>query len=231
MELSRDILDLIFREERILFPSLWVLLSEGEWAAIHEAAKDIGYLVSIDVEWMPKASPLLPHEVNGAIKLEQIEKLPKEFKSTALANLTPDDYKVKGDLKFENGFLSMKEVESIFKHLPIEITYADANDRVTFFSESALKRGFTRAKTIIGRRLEYCHPPRLENFVRNVINELKSGKADFKEYWTKLGDRVIRVIIVAIRDNGNYLGTLEMVEDLTEVVNNPEEVKSKIIIL
>ncbi|MEM2431252.1 MAG: PAS domain-containing protein, partial [Candidatus Bathyarchaeia archaeon] len=116
--------------------------------------------------------------------------------------------------------------------LPIEITYADANDRVTFFSESALKKGFARTKTIIGRRLEYCHPPRLENFVKNVVNELKSGRADLKEYWTRLGDRIIRVIVVAVKDrDGKYLGTLEMVEDLTEIVNNPEEVKRRIVIL
>jgi len=30
---------------------------------------------------------------------------------------------------------------------------------------------------------------------------------------------------------GKYLRTLEMVEDLTEVVNNPEEVKRRVIVL
>lgn len=233
-EVSKEILDLVFREEKILFPSVWVLLSEGEWAAIHEAAKDIGYLVPIDAEWAPKAKPLLPYEVSGAVTPEQVEKLPQEFKFAALATLTPDTYEVKseGDLEFETGFLSKSEVEAIFRHLPIEMTYADANDRVTFFSESALKKGFARTKTIIGRRLEYCHPPRLENFVKNVVNELKSGRADLKEYWTRLGDRIIRVIVVAVKDrDGKYLGTLEMVEDLTEIVNNPEEVKRRIIVL
>ena len=233
-EISKGIADLVFREERILFPSVWVLLSEGEWAAIHEAAKDLGYLVPIDAEWTPKAKPLLPYEISGAVTPEQVERLPQEFKFAALATLAPDTYEVKseGDLEFETGFLSKNEVEAIFRHLPIEITYADANDRVTFFSESALKKGFARTKTIIGRRLEYCHPPRLENFVKNVVNELKSGRADFREYWTRLGDRIIRVIVVAVKDrDGKYLGTLEMVEDLTEIVNNPEEVKRRIVVL
>ncbi|MEM2939121.1 MAG: DUF438 domain-containing protein [Candidatus Bathyarchaeia archaeon] len=233
-EISREISDLIFREERILFPSVWVLLSEGEWAAIHDAAKGIGYSMPVDVEWMPKSKPILPYEVRGAVTPEQVEKLPQEFKFAALAALAPDAYEVKseGDLEFDTGFLSKDEVEAIFKHLPIEMTYADANDRVTFFSEGVSRRGFARTKTIIGRRLEYCHPPRLENFVKNVVNELKSGKADFREYWTRLGDRIIRVIVAAVKDkDGNYLGTLEMVEDLTEIVNNPEEVKRRIVIL
>ena len=230
-EISKEISDLVFREERILFPSVWALLSEGEWAAIHDDAKRVGYLVPADIEWTPKAKPLLPHEISGVITPEQIEKLPQEFK---FATLTPDMYEVRseGDLEFETGFLSKDEVEAIFKHLPLEITYADVNDRVAFFSESMLRKGFARTKTLISRRIEYCHPPRLENFVKSVVNDLKAGKADFKEYWTRLGDRIIRVMVVAVKDrNGNYLGTLEMVEDLTEIVNNPEEIKKKIIVL
>lgn len=233
-ELSKDISDLIFREERVLFPSVWALLSEGEWAAIHEEAKRIGYLVSVEVEWAPKAKPILPHEISGIVTPEQIERLPQEFKFAATATLAPDTYqaKSKGDLEFDTGFLSKDEIEAIIRHLPLEITYADADDRVVFFSESVFRKGFARTKTLIGRRFEYCHPPRLENFVKNVVDELKSGKADFKEYWTRLGDRIIRVTVTAVRDkSGNYLGVLEMVEDLTEVVNNPEEIKRKILIL
>ena len=47
-----------------------------------------------------------------------------------------------------------------------------------------------------------------------------------------MGDRIIRVIISAVGGNeGNYLGVLEVVEDLTEVVKNPEEVKKSIVLL
>ncbi|MEM2465023.1 MAG: DUF438 domain-containing protein [Candidatus Bathyarchaeia archaeon] len=233
-EISKEISDLVFREESILFPSVWALFSEGEWAAIHETARNIGYLMPVEVEWTPKAKPILPYEVSDIITPEQLERLPQEFKSAALATLAPDTYKVEseGDIEFDTGFLSKNEVEAIFRHMPIEITYADANNRVTFFSESVFRKGFVRTRTLIGRRFEYCHPPRLENFVKSVVNDLKSGKDDHREYWTRLGDRIIRVMVLAVRDkNGNYLGTLEMVEDLTEVVNNPEEIKKRIIIL
>ena len=233
-KVSKEIFDLIFREERILFPSVWVLFSEGEWAAIYEAARDIGYLVSLNIEWKPGAKPILPYEVSSVVTPEQVEKLPQEFKFAALGALAPDAYEIKSkdDLELDTGFLSKDEVEAIFKHLPVEMTYSDANDRVTFFSESKFRRGFARTKTIIGRRLEYCHPPRLEDFVKSVVNDLKSGKTDFREYWTRLEDRIVRVIVAAVRDkNGVYLGTLEIVEDLTEIVNNLEEVKKRIIVL
>lgn len=233
-DIAREISDLVFREEKILFPAVWILLSESEWAAIHEAARDIGYLVSVDAEWIPGSKPVLPYEVSGVVTEDQIEKLPQEFRSAALATLSPDTYRVRseGDIEFKTGFLSKEEVEALFKHLPIEITYADENGRVVFFSESMFRRGFTRTKTILGRRIEYCHPPRLERFVRNVVDELKAGRSDYKEYWTRIGDRIVRVIVSAVRDDGGrYLGVLEIVEDLTDVVNNPDEVKKMIIVL
>lgn len=233
-DIAREISDLVFREEKILFPAIWILLSEGEWAAIHEAARDIGYLVPVDAEWIPRSKPVLPYEVSGVVAEDQIEKLPQEFRSTALATLSPDTYRVRseGDIEFKTGFLSKEEVEALFKHLPIEITYADENGRIVFFSESIFRRGFARTKTILGRRIEYCHPPRLERFVRNVVDEVKAGRSDYKEYWTRIGDRIVRVIVSAVRDDsGRYLGVLEIVEDLTDVVNNPDEVKKMVIVL
>ncbi|MEM2797350.1 MAG: PAS domain-containing protein, partial [Ignisphaera sp.] len=103
---------------------------------------------------------------------------------------------------------------------------------VTFYSESKLRKGFVRTKTILGRRLEFCHPPRLEKLVRSVVDELETGKAEYKEFWTKISDRIVRVLIVAVRnDKGEYLGALEIVEDLTDIINNVEEIKKKIMVL
>ncbi|MEM4427636.1 MAG: PAS domain-containing protein, partial [Zestosphaera sp.] len=96
---------------------------------------------------------------------------------------------------------------------------------------SKLSRGFVRTKTILGRRLLYCHPPRLEGMVRVNVERLKKGE-EYREYWTKQGDRIIRVLVVAVRsESGEYLGTLEIVEDLTEVVKNPDEVMKKLVVL
>lgn len=146
----------------------------------------------------------------------------------------PDKYAVKreGDIELPTGFLKPDEIYAIFESLPLEVTFADINDRVRFFSESSLAREFPRAKTIIGRRIEYCHPPRLEKFVMRNVELIKSGGASFRKFWTRLGDRIIRVIIVGVRDQkGNLLGTLEVVEDMTDIINKPEEIKKKIVVL
>ncbi len=233
LELSREIGELVFRENKILFPAVWALFSEGEWAAIGEIGKKIGYLVPVAKEWKPDSAPVMPYEITPEISKEQAEALPPEFRELALKKIEPDTYDVRrdSDIELNTGFLSKEELEAIFESLPLELTYADKNDRVKFFTESMLAKGFVRTKTILGRRLLYCHPPRLEELVKTNVERLKKGEK-FREFWTKQGDRIIRVIIVAIRNkNGEYLGSLEIVEDLTEIIKNPEAVIKKIMVL
>ena len=236
LEIAKEVSELVFRENKILYPAVYALFSEGEWVAIAEIANEMGWLIDIgEVEWKPSAKPVLPYEIDGRISLQQIEALPQEFRSMALAKgVEPDNYVVKrdNDIELSTGFLKPNEIDAIFRSLPLETTYADINDRVRFFSESKLGRGFVRTKTILGRRIEFCHPPRLEKLVRQTVDELKQGKEPYREFWTKLGDSIIRVLIVPVRGaNGEYLGTIEIVEDMTEILNKPEEIKKKIMVL
>lgn len=234
LEISREVAELVFRENKILFPAVWALFTEGEWAAIAEIAKEFGYLVPVDVEWVPSARPVLPYEVSPEVSREVMERLPPEFRQLALARLEPDTYSVRkeGDLELSTGFLKPEEFEAILSSLPLEITYADENDRVRFYSRSRLLKGFARSKTILGRRLLFCHPPRLEAMVKSVVERLKRGEVEYREYWTRQGDRILRVVVAPVRGrDGGYLGTLEVVEDLTEVVRNPEEVMKRVLVL
>jgi len=236
LTLSREISDLVFRENKILFPAIWALLSEGEWAAIAEIADEMGYIVEVgEKKWKPRAKPILPYELEASsLTPDQLEKLPLEFKQAISRGLEPDTYKLvrEGDLDLETGFLNIEELKGVFKALPVELTFAGLDKRVRFYSESEITGGFVRTKTILGRRLEYCHPPRLENYVKLNVDALLRGEFPYREFWTRVGDRVLRVIIAGVRDSrGKLIGVLEVVEDLTEVVNNPEEVKKKIVVL
>jgi len=236
VELSREIADIVFRENKILYPAVYTLFSEGEWAAIVEIADEMGYIVETgEREWKPSVKPVYPYELEVTITREQLEKLSPEFRAAVeRSGVQPDTYRVRrnGDIEFETGFLTPEEIEGIFRALPLELTYADMNDRVRFFSESEIAGGFVRTKTILGRRIPFCHPPRLENYVMINVEAIKKGQFKYREFWTRLGDRIIRVIIAPVKNReGRLLGVLEIVEDLTEVVNNPEEIKKKIVVL
>jgi len=81
-KLSTEIGELVFRENEILYPSTWILLSEGEWAAISEIADELGWIIETgDREWKPSSKPILPLELGeDALKLpsEKIEALPRK---------------------------------------------------------------------------------------------------------------------------------------------------------
>ncbi|MCS7111388.1 MAG: PAS domain-containing protein [Ignisphaera sp.] len=196
----------------------------------------MGWIVDVgDREWKPLEKPVLPYELKTAVDPQKVEELPPEFREIMVrGGLTPDTYEIRSadDLDLDTGYLNTEEIRELLRSLPLEITYADRNDRVVFFSESRLGKGFVRTKTVLGRRVEFCHPPRLEKLIRSVIDDLKSGKANYREFWTRIRDRVVRVLIVAARnDAGEYLGAVEIVEDLTEVINRADEIKKRIVVL
>ena len=235
LEVVKEISELVFRENKILYPALWALLSEGEWVAIKEEGDKIGYIIDVSAEWSSKAKPVLPYEVEAVVTPEQMEKLPPEMRAAALrAGVEPDTYRLvrDDDLDLGTGFLSREEVRVLLNSLPLEITFADTNGRVRYYSKSRLLQGFTRTKTLLGRKVEFCHPPRLENLVRKVIDELRAGLKDHEVFWTRVHGRILRVTIVAIRDKeGRYLGAAEVVEDFTDILENPDKISEKIIVL
>ena len=51
-------LDMIYKEENVLFPTAADVLTEGDWAGVREGEEKIGYaLVEPGDEWKPSAEP------------------------------------------------------------------------------------------------------------------------------------------------------------------------------
>jgi len=233
-EIASEIAELVFRENKILYPTILSLLTEGEWSAIAMEADRIGWIIDVDTrDWKPSAQPVFPYMIKPEISREQLAKLPIAH-AVKPESITPDHYEVfkEGDLELDTGFLTPEEIEGLFKALPLEITYANRDLRVRFYSASDLSHGFVRTKTIVGRRVVYCHPPRLEKLVEKVALEVLNGQAPYRVFWTKQGDRIIRVLIAPVKNrSGEIIGVVEIVEDLTDVVENPEEIKKNILVL
>jgi len=219
LELSRMLSDMVFRENNILYPTLKVLLTEGEWKAIKMLEKDIGYYkIEVTEEWETPEKPLLPHEIDPVVSPETYEKLPDEIKRVA-GMLTPDtEYSLvrDNDIKIESGYLSLEELNAIFKTLPFDITFVDKHGRVRFFSGG--HRIFHRAPTVLGRPVQFCHPPRSVHIVNKILKAFKEGRKEPAEFWINMGDRKIHIRYFQVLDKeGNYLGTLEVVQDITRI--------------
>ena len=67
----------------------------------------------------------------------------------------------------------------------------------------------------LGREVFSCHPPKVEQQVRRIIEEFRAGTLDEVPVWMNKNGRIMLVKYMAVRDrNGQYIGTLELVQDM-----------------
>lgn len=180
---------MIMKEEEILFPMALDTLTEEEWYKIYQETPEFGYcLFDPEAEWMP---------AQGA----KVEK---------------QEYVTADAIRLSSGAFSQEELEALFVHLPIDITFVDKNDKVRFFSHSP-KRVFERNRSIIGRDVRMCHPPGSVHIVEQILNDFKSGKENKAAFWmSNFMGRFIYIEYTAVRNKeGDYLGVVEVTQDIT----------------
>ncbi len=118
---------------------------------------------------------------------------------------------------FETGGLSKEELETVLNTLPVDITFVDKEDTVRYFSDSK-ERIFPRTKAIIGRKVQQCHPQKSVHIVDQILKDFKSNKKDAAKFWIDLKGRLIYIRYFAVRNkNGDYLGCLEVTQDITDI--------------
>ena len=67
----------------------------------------------------------------------------------------------------------------------------------------------------LGREVFSCHPPKVEQQVRRIIEAFRAGTLDEVPVWMNKNGRIMLVKYMAVRDrNGQYVGTLELVQDM-----------------
>ena len=219
-DVSRSILDMVFRENNILYPTLKELLSEEEWVAVLEQETDLGYYkIEPEKDWDPEVEPKFPYQVEKEISETELSELPDQLKDViGEKGFERDTYDVRkeGDFEVETGFLDKEEVNSILRTLPVDITFIDENNRVRYYSET--ERIFPRSRSIIGRPVKFCHPPGSVDKVKEILKKFKSGEEDEAEFWIQGGEAFIHIRYFPVRkENGDYLGAIEMVQEVSEI--------------
>jgi len=68
-----------------------------------------------------------------------------------------------------------KEVlEALLDSLPVEFSFIDGNDEVRLFNKDG-DRIFPRPRSVIGRRVQDCHPKKSLHKVQQILDEMKAG--------------------------------------------------------
>ncbi|TET23342.1 MAG: DUF438 domain-containing protein [Candidatus Stahlbacteria bacterium] len=120
-------------------------------------------------------------------------------------------------LSLDTGQLSLEQINIMLKHLPVDVSFVDSNDELRYYSDTA-DRIFARTPAVIGRKVQNCHPPKSVHVVNKILEEFKKGSKDSAEFWIEVKGRFIYIRYFAMRDaDGNYRGTLEVSQDVTEI--------------
>jgi hypothetical protein len=63
-----------------------------------------------------------------------------------------------------------------------------------------------------------CHPQKSINVVNKIVEAFKKGEKEVAEFWIQMDNRLVHIRYFAVKDkNGNYLGTMEVTQDLTDL--------------
>ena len=109
------------------------------------------------------------------------------------------------------------QLEQILETLPVDISFVDENDLVRYWNRHET-RVFKRPMSVVGRPVQSCHPRQSIEIVNKILDEFKAGKKDTAEFWLDLGGRKVYIRYFAVRNKeGNYLGTLEVGQDITDI--------------
>lgn len=113
--------------------------------------------------------------------------------------------------------LSPEVVEAMLNALPVEISFLDAEDTVRYFNKDG-NRIFPRPRTVIGRKVQNCHPQKSLHKVNQILEEFKAGTRDSASFWIDLKGRKIYIRYFPVRSpDGKYLGCLEVTQDITDI--------------
>jgi uncharacterized protein len=190
---GRDLVEMIYKEEKILLPLAMETLSAEEWAEEKRGEDQLGYRLAKPA--IPLRSPSLPLAVPPA---------PPPARGNPAAGL----------LELGTGALTLEVVDLILRHLPLDISFVDENDTVRYYSEGK-ERIFPRTPAAIGRTVQNCHPQKSVATVNRILDAFKAGRKDVAEFWIHMGDRFVHIRYLAVRDRvGAYRGCLEVTQDI-----------------
>lgn len=114
--------------------------------------------------------------------------------------------------------LSIETIEAIMDHLPVDVSFIDAEDRVKFFNSPKSGRLFPRTKMDLQRKVQNCHPQKSVHIVNKILDAFKKGEKEEAPFWINMNGKLIYINYFPVRDkDGNYLGTLEVSQDVTGI--------------
>ena len=184
-------------EETVLFPNALEILSDDEWKVMRKGEDEIGWMLT-------DAPPKYPNEPEYIHPSQDIERR---------TDVVFDEKAV----HYDEGYMTVEQVNLLFKTLPVDLTYVDENDKVIFYNRGD-ERVFPRSAGIIGREVRFCHPPKSVDTVLKILEAFRKGEQNEASFWINFKERLIYIRYFAVRNSEKeYKGVIEMSQDITDI--------------
>ncbi|MBS7064772.1 MAG: PAS domain-containing protein [Veillonella dispar] len=216
--------DLNSKELEVLLPTSFKLLSDEEFVRMSKNDHEIGYAI-INAPGLYVVAGINDSvaQLNGNTT-GQNGAVSNEFLNDLAGLLSKYVGPVGGgqvgkDTVFDvaTGKLTLEQINLLFRHLPVDLSYVDENELVKFYSDTP-HRIFPRSANVIGREVKNCHPAKSVHVVEEIVEKFRSGEQNQAEFWINKPGLFIYVIYTAVRDeNGKFRGVLEMMQDCTHI--------------
>ncbi len=192
-EIIIEVEEMIYKEEKILFPTAYDLLSTEDWDKVGYGEDEIGF------SWIEPVKPLMLGMVDAVQHEEKTDPISSEL------------------LDMRTGKLTLEQLNMMLTILPVETSFIDENDEVRYYSDHK-HRIFPRSPGAIGRKVQNCHPQKSVSTVNRILESFKNGTKDVAEFWIPFIGKMIHIRYFAVRDEeGNYKGTIEVTQDITDI--------------
>ena len=216
--------DLNSKELEVLLPTSYKLLSDEEFVRMSKNDHEIGYaIINAPGLYVVPGINDSAAQLNGN-NSAQGGAVSNEFLNDLAGLLSKYVGPVGGApagkdavLDVATGKLTLEQINLLFRHLPVDLSYVDENELVKFYSDTA-HRIFPRSANVIGREVKNCHPAKSVHIVEEIVEKFRSGEQSQAEFWINKPGLFIYVIYTAVRDeNGKFRGVLEMMQDCTHI--------------
>lgn len=230
-KLKNEMEEMIFKEEEIMVPMILDVFSLEDWMRIAEDSREIGYaFIPEPMLWKAGPDAMAKEKEREPLRQLAIQKVrdaTEEIKAgldQESAMSITEEYEWEKDAQndqnqviFPTGVLQIDQLLAVFQALPVDLTFVDDEDKVRFYSETG-DRVFPRTKSVIGREVVNCHPPKSMHLVEKILTDFRNGSRTHADFWIDMNGRKIYIRYFALfNENKNYLGCLEVTQDITQI--------------
>lgn len=227
---KNELEEMIFKEEEIMAPMTLDVFSLKDWEKIAEDSFDIGFsFIPEPLPWKASQTSLEQEQEREPARQLAIQQA-KETTESIAAGLAAETADVSAEEHYDwgnetstetivlpTGTMKLEEMIALFQVLPVDLTFVDKEDRVRFFSEGK-SRVFPRTKSVIGREVVNCHPPKSMHIVQQILDDFRSGVRTEADFWIDMRGKKIYIRYFALKNESNdYLGCLEVTQDITDI--------------